>query len=202
MEHRHVHGYWRRHWAAFFRWLHIYLSMVSFAILFFFAATGITLNHADWFENIPPRSTTETGTIPPEWVNVESVNQLQVVETLRANHGIRGALGDFIVDDDRCDVSFRGPGYSADAVIDRSTGQYELTELRMGLVAVVNDLHKGRDTGTAWSWVIDLSAALMIFVSLTGMVLICFLKRRRFTGLLFAAAGAVVCWMIYQFLVP
>jgi hypothetical protein len=27
------------------RWLHIYLSMASFGILFFFAVTGLTLNH-------------------------------------------------------------------------------------------------------------------------------------------------------------
>ena len=31
------------------RWLHIYLSMVSFGIVLFFAVTGLTLNHPDWF---------------------------------------------------------------------------------------------------------------------------------------------------------
>ena len=35
--------------AVWSRWLHIYLSMVSFAVVFFFAVTGITLNHLDWF---------------------------------------------------------------------------------------------------------------------------------------------------------
>ena len=39
----------RRRIAVVSRWLHIYLSMVSFAIILFFAATGLTLNHPDWF---------------------------------------------------------------------------------------------------------------------------------------------------------
>jgi len=33
------------------RWLHIYLSIASFGILFFFAVTGLTLNHNEWFAN-------------------------------------------------------------------------------------------------------------------------------------------------------
>ena len=60
------------------------------------------------------------------------------------------------------------------------TGHYRLTESSHGLVAVLNDLHKGRDTGTAWSVVIDVSAVLMTFISLTGLVLLLYLKRRRF----------------------
>ncbi|RZL28742.1 MAG: peptidase, partial [Pedobacter sp.] len=35
--------------AKLSRWLHIYLSMVSFAIVLFFSVTGLTLNHPTWF---------------------------------------------------------------------------------------------------------------------------------------------------------
>ena len=42
----------------------------------------------------------------------------------------------------------------------------------MGFVALLNDLHKGRDSGRAWSFVIDLSAVLMALVSLSGLVLV------------------------------
>ena len=34
------------------------------------------------------------------------------------------------------------------------------------MAAIVNDLHKGRDTGPVWGAVIDLSAAVLVFVSL------------------------------------
>ena len=79
-------------------------------------------------------------------------------------------------------VSFKGPGYAADAFVDRKTATYEITETRMGLVAIVNDLHKGRDTGAVWAQVIDLSAVLMMLVSVTGLTLIFFLHKRLALG--------------------
>ena len=69
-------------------------------------------------------------------------------------------------------VSFAGPGYSADVFIDRADGRYELTETRTGIWGVMNDLHKGRDTGGAWRWLIDASAVLMILISLTGLFML------------------------------
>ena len=95
-----------------------------------------------------------------------------------------------------------GSGYSADATIDRATGNYELNETRMGFFAVINDLHKGRDTGPGWSLIVDLSAVLMIVVSLTGIVLIYFVKRRFVTGVIAAVAGCVVSYLAYLWLVP
>ena len=52
-----------------------------------------------------------------------------------------------------------------------------------GFLAVINDLHKGRDTGPAWSALIDVSAVLMTLISLTGLVLLFYLKLRRVPGL-------------------
>ena len=50
------------------------------------------------------------------------------------------------MDGDQVGISFRGPGYTADGFADRATGQYELLENRLGFIAIVNDLHTGRDT--------------------------------------------------------
>ncbi len=72
----------------------------------------------------------------------------------------------------------------------------------MGLVAVLNDLHKGRDTGKAWARVIDVSAVLMVLVSLTGLLLIFFLAKKRFSGLLVAVAGAILSYLAYLAWVP
>lgn len=182
------------------RWLHIYLSMASFAIVFFFAITGLTLNHADWFEK--QQNTIQVhGNMDPEFL-AKDVAKLEVVEHLRNTHGIHGAVKDFRIEDTDCSVSFKGPGYAADALIDRASGRYELTETRMGFFAILNDLHKGRDTGKAWAWVIDLSAVLMTLVSFTGLLLIFFLQKKRFSGLLVAAAGAVLCYLAYVAWVP
>lgn len=193
----------RRRLASLSRWLHIYLSMASFAILLFFAVTGLTLNHAERF-SAAPRIAQIKGKVEINWIKAEdaAVDRLAVVEYLRQAHGIKGALSDFRLDESQVSVSFKGPGYAADAFINRETGEYELTETRSGLVAILNDLHKGRDTGRTWSWLIDASAVLMTLVSLTGLILIWFVKRRRSSGLMLAGVCAVACYLIYLFLIP
>lgn len=194
---------WKRQLAALSRWLHVYLSMVSFAVLFFFAITGVTLNHPDWFSQ--QRLTHAIGKVNPQWLKAstgQEVAKLEIVEALRRDHGIKGAVSDFRVEDQQCAVSFKGPGYMADAFIDRATGSYDLTETRMGLVAVMNDLHKGRDSGKGWSVVIDVSAILMVLVSLSGMALIFFLPKRRLPGLIAAAVGLMMVYAAYRIWVP
>jgi uncharacterized protein len=143
------------------------------------------------------------GTVDNGWVLPgRDPAKFNIVEYFRVRQGIQGAVGDFRVDESECDISFKGPGYAADVVIERSSGQYRLTVTRMGLAAVLNDLHKGRDTGHVWAQVIDLSAVLMTFVSLTGMVLILFLYKRRLSGLVVLGSGAVICILVYKFCVP
>ena len=111
-------------------------------------------------------------------------------------------MSDFRTDDEQCVVSFKGPGYTADAFITRATGGYELTEMRMGLVALMNDLHKGRDTGPAWSWLIDISSVLLALVSLTGLALMAWIKRHRLNGYLAAIVGSVLVYLLYLLAVP
>lgn len=191
---------WRRQLAATSRWLHIYLSMVSFVIVLFFALTGLTLNHADWFDD-QFTTTDQTGTVPAAWVNptdTAAINKLALVEQLRTAHGVRGAVQEFRIDPDQCAVSFQGPGYTAEATVNRHTGAYQLTETRMGLVAVLNDLHKGRDTGKAWGWVIDGSALFMTLISVTGLVLLLFLRKRRVAGLVLLGIGLVVVYALFR----
>ena len=70
------------------------------------------------------------------------------------------------------------------------------------MVALINDLHKGRDTGIPWSVVIDLSAVLMAVSAITGLVLLYSIKRKRVAGTLTALAGTLVLWLAYRWLVP
>ena len=194
----------RKGTAKVTRWLHIYLSMLSFAVVFFFAATGITLNHAEWFSR-QVQTTHYRGTVPAALLH-ESTDQqpdkLGLVELLRNRHKIHGSVSDFRVEDSQISISFKGPGYAADAFIDATNGCYDLAETRSGFVAILNDLHKGRDTGSVWSMVIDVSAALLVLVSLTGLVLIWFVYKRRTSGLILAAASGVLCWLVYRAFVP
>jgi hypothetical protein len=190
--------------------------MFSLAVLLFFSVTGITLNHPDWFFNGTPRRVQTEGRIDLKWLHVNApapssrdefdhtheLARLEIVEYLRKVHHIRGALEEIKADERECTVTFKGPGYAADAFIDRETGRYQLTETLHGFIAIINDLHKGRDTGPAWSIVIDLSALLMTIVSATGLVLLLFLKRRRFPGLLIGLIGMAAAVAVFLLWVP
>jgi hypothetical protein len=200
------------------RWLHIYMSMFGLAAVLFFSVTGLTLNHPDWFFAGAESRVEAEGQIDPKWLHLDTpapssgeeqepdpsrgVAKLEVVEHLRGAHGIRGALAEFRAEEDECLVSFKGPGYAADAFIDRASGRYNVSQTSHGLVAVINDLHKGRDTGPAWSALIDVSAVLMTVISLTGLVLLFYLKLRRVPGLVVTLVGAVVVAAVFLLWVP
>jgi uncharacterized protein len=195
---------WRRRLAKATRWLHIYGSMASFTVVLFFAVTGITLNHQDWFAG-QQVTTAARGTLNAAWLktgDAAGMDKLAVVEFLRTTHGLHGAVSDFRIDDAQADVAFKGPGYSADIVIDRASGQYDLTQVTMGFAAIVNDLHKGRDTGGGWRVGIDVAAGLLVFVSLSGLVLLYFVHRHRFAGVIVLGVGTVVLYGLYRILVP
>lgn len=191
--------HWKRRFAHLARWLHTYLSMLSFAILLFFAVTGLTLNHAERFEGQGSTSRYQ-GTLDVSWVKTsdpKAVPQGKIISYLRATNGVKGDVSDFQVDETQCEVVFKGPGYEADASIDRDTGKYDVRVTRAGFIAVLDDLHKGRDTGSKWSTIIDFSAILMTLVSLTGLTLIFFLNKRRMIGLTIAVLGALFCYLAY-----
>lgn len=190
----------RRQTAVVTRWLHVYLSMVSFAVVLFFAATGLTLNHPDWFAS-QQKTTVRHGVADVRILQGE-VDKLGLVEMLRSREHLHGAVGDVRVDDQQVEVSLRAPGYTADTFVDRATGKYDITEVSSGFVAVVNDLHKGRDSGKVWGWLIDASAVLLVLVSLTGLVLIWFVYKRRLSGLILAALGTAMVALLYRCFVP
>ena len=190
---------WKRSIAQLWRWLHIYVSMISFAIVFFFAVTGLTLNHPDTFAG-EIKTSNEKGKLDLAWVKTKdtaSIAKLEIVEYLRKMHGIKAAVSEFRIEDSQCSVSFKGPGYAADAFINRETGEYDIALMRAGFIGVLNDLHKGRDSGSGWSVLIDVSAILMILVSLTGIILMLYIKRKRLSGLVVAAIGLVLVYMVY-----
>ena len=181
------------------RWMHIYVSMLSFAIVLFFAITGITLNHPDKFAY---QQTTKQfkGNLPLEWVNrldTTKINKLAIVEFFRNKFQVKSPVSEFRIEDNQCSISFKGPGYAADAFVSRESGNYELSIVSAGFVGLINDLHKGRDTGSKWAWVIDVSAIFMIIVSLTGLILLLYIKKKKWYGLVVALAGFILFYLIY-----
>jgi len=182
------------------RWLHIYVSMISFVIVLFFAITGLTLNHPDFFAG-ELKTSNEKGKLDSTWVNTKdssSINKLNIVEYLRNTHGIKAAMSEFRIDDGECSISFKGPGYGADVFIERNSGNYDIAILRAGIIGVLNDLHKGRDSGSGWSVLIDVSAILMSLISITGIILLVYIKKKRIKGLIIAVIGFILAWLVYK----
>lgn len=191
--------------AKLSRWLHIYLSMVSFAIVLFFSVTGLTLNHPTWFGGDKQIETKHNGKLNANWVNNPDTNKvakLEIVEFFRKKHNAKGFVSEIRIDDAEISLSLKGPAYGFDAFIDRTNGVYEASEIKMGAVAVMNDLHKGRDSGSGWAWVIDVSAIFLILVSLSGLILLLFMKKRRVAGLISGVIGLIICYLIYVIFVP
>jgi len=178
------------HWT---RWFHLYLSMFSFTALLFFSITGFTLNHPSLTDGMQ-KAEMSLGNIDTTWItgtDTSTVMKTQIVKYFRDRHRIRAGLTEFSISDRECYLSFNGPGYTAYSIINRSNGSYELMVSKAGLIAKLNDLHKGRVTGRKWRAVIDVTAAVMTVVSLTGFIMIFFITKRRSRGLWIAVLGTV-----------
>ncbi|MCC7054366.1 MAG: PepSY-associated TM helix domain-containing protein [Gemmatimonadaceae bacterium] len=171
-------------------WLHVYVSLVNLVIVLFFAVTGVTLNHPDWLAT--ERTETLKGTLPATWHTAKGTDWLLVSEFLRTTHGVHGTVADRTEDDRQGALTFRAPGYTAATFIDLSRGTYELTVSSQGAIGVLNDLHRGRDAGTVWAWLIDAVGVFLVLLSLAGFGLLFYLKKVRVPGLLALLAGSLI----------
>ena len=194
----------RQRLQTLIRLLHIYASLIGLMTILFFGVTGLTLNHPDWFDTGYQAVREEKGTIEKNLISGRAAddNRLAIVEFLRSSHSIHAALKDIQIDEYQINVSFAGPAYTADVSIDRESAEYQFSELRMGFTAIVNDLHKGRDSGPVWSLFIDVAAVLMVLISITGTLLLIWLKRLWTSGLWSLIGGAAVFGALAWWAVP
>ncbi len=181
--------------AGVVRTIHIYLTMFAFLLMMFFAITGVVLNHEDW---IAGRTTTrDTAGVIPVAI-AQAPDKLMVVEHLRSDFGAIGAVSSFDVDPSTLHVELKGPGRHTEADVERATGKVKVTVERHGMLMRLDDLHRGKDSGHAWRWVIDLSAALLFLGSLTGILMWIALPRRRKWGVAALIGGIVVAGVVYM----
>ena len=186
------------------RWLHIYSSMFGLVAVLFFSVTGLTLNHPSWVFGSKSAEETQKGSVRKAWLGDagKEPSKLEIVEQLRKEHRVRGFVDDFTIDETECSITFKGPAYSADVFLNRETGEYEVTQRSAGIVAFMNDLHKGRDSGKAWSLVIDVSAIVLIIISVTGIGLLLYIRRRRNKGFFTTLGGLVILVLVVWLCVP
>ncbi len=172
--------------------MHAYTSMIALLLVLFFGITGITLNHPDWTFGDEPTTTTDSGTFTFEVAPDGAVDFLAVSEQLRDDYGISAPVSDHQVTGTTGSISYRAPGYAADATFDVDTAQYRIAIEQQGWVGVMNDLHKGRDADRSWTWAIDVAGGLLVVIALSGLVLQLLLKRRRRSAVALAVVGAAI----------
>ncbi len=173
--------------------------MIAFSVVLFFSVTGITLNHPTWVFGSSPHETTVKGTLPASAITGTNVDWLAVSEYFRNVRGVRGAVSDKRLDNGEGTITYKGPGYEADASFKAQSGDYELTVAGQGFLGVINDLHKGRDANRSWKWLIDVSAGFLTLVSLSGLTMQFFLRKRRRSAFAMVSVGTVIVAIVTWF---
>lgn len=158
-------------------WISSALCLIGMIL---FSATGITLNHAS---QIPatPVVTKQEAQLPSALLALlasgpsdgataalpEPVNAW-LADTLDARVGARD--GEWSADE--VYVALPRPGGDAWLSIDRADGTVNVERTDRGWISYFNDLHKGRNTGTWWSWFLDVFAVACLLFCITGLLLL------------------------------
>lgn len=187
------------------RW-HWISAAVCLIGMLLFAITGITLNHAGAIEGSPQR--TERTAQAPEPV-LQALRDAGAGELpASARRWTREALEVRIPaaaavewSEEEAYVALPGPGSDAWVSIDLGSGEalYERTD--RGPVAYLNDLHKGRNTGPAWSWFIDIFAIGCVVFCITGLILLQMHSHARRSTWPLVGAGLLIPLLLALFLI-
>ena len=146
-----------------------------------FAATGITLNHAAQIEarphvtrlkaRMPAPLALEMSRFAQDHADARAPLPAAVASWAASSFpvDVREAVAEWSPDD--AYVPLPRPGGDAWLRIGvDGAAEYEKTD--RGWISWLNDLHKGRNTGNAWSWFIDLFGAACLVFCITGFLIL------------------------------
>lgn len=172
----------RAYWLKTLHQWHWISSAVCLLGMLLFSVTGITLNHASQIESRPAVTARELQ-LPPELKALVAPDAaapsspraplpLQVADWVDAQLAVDVRGRDAEWSDEELYVSLPRPGGDAWLRIDRESGAAEYERTDRGWISYLNDLHKGRHTGVAWSWFIDVFAVACLVFCLTGLFIL------------------------------
>lgn len=189
-------------WLGTVRQWHWISSAICLIGMLLFAITGITLNHASQI-NATPKVTTIEAKIPVaivQSINIPEHEKSPLPEELASwlhdNQGIYTGNKNAEWSEEEIYLSLPRPGGDAWLTIDLTSGalEYELTE--RGWVSYFNDLHKGRNTGVAWSWFLDFFAVACMVFCITGLLLLKRYASGRPATWPMVGLGLVLPWIL------
>ncbi|MNQ51175.1 PepSY-associated TM helix [compost metagenome] len=164
-------------WLGTLRQWHWISSALCLVGMLLFAITGITLNHAAQIEANPRVFNHQTQL--PQLLHAG-------LQAKTPTQGLPLALRQWLEDelalrldgraaewsDTELYIGLPRPGGDAWLSLDIESGALEYESTDRGWIAYLNDLHKGRNSGSAWSWFIDVFAGLCVLFSLSGLLLL------------------------------
>ncbi len=195
----------RAFWLKHLHQWHWISSAICLIGMLMFAITGFTLNHAAQIE-ARPSVVTRSETAPRDVVSALRRAAPSGVESKNQKGTVPPALAEWLARTLEVDAAGREAEWSADEIyvglprpggdawvnvaLDSGEVQYEATS--RGAISYLNDLHKGRNTGRAWSLFIDVFAIACLVFSVTGLVLLKLHASGRMATWPLVGAGLVI----------
>jgi hypothetical protein len=171
-------AFWLKHLHQW-HWMSAATCLVAMLL---FSVTGFTLNHASWI-GAKPKVTTQTAALPaPLLEQLKKTREsggeenaplpTEVADWLDETLTVRAEHRETEWSDDEIYVSLPRPGGDAWLTVNLEDGAvtHELTD--RGWLSYLNDLHKGRNAGAAWSLFIDVFAFSVLVFAITGLLLL------------------------------
>ena len=157
--------------------------------MFLFAITGITLNHASQIEakpvvsrqkaQLPAPLVTELVAYAEKHDGANAPMPAAAERWLKHQWSLNagGRPAEWSIDEVYLPLPKAGGDAWVRIGLEDGAAEYELTD--RGWISWLNDVHKGRNTGVAWFWFIDIFAGLCIVFCLTGLLILKFHAANR-----------------------
>ncbi|GJD32627.1 hypothetical protein PMNALOAF_3904 [Methylobacterium adhaesivum] len=175
-------AFWLKQLYAW-HWISSGLCLVGMLL---FAVTGITLNHAGRLEErarVEIREANLPRDLAAGLAALPATGRAPLPEPVRAwlaaELGVTVGGREAELTRDEVLLSLPRPGGDAFVSLGRRDGAVLHEVTARGWISYLNDLHKGRNTGLAWSVFLDGFAAACLVFCLTGLVLLQFHSARR-----------------------
>ncbi len=193
---RHLHNW---HWIS---------SAICLIAMILFAITGFTLNHAADIE-AHPQVTRKQGNLPSDLAQSLAA-QVSTRQNKGADQTVTKELSLWFESNQQIDIHGKSAEWSPEEIyvalprpggdawlrVSLDTGEFEYELTKRGTIAYLNDLHKGRNTGKAWSWFIDIFAVACLIFCITGLFLLKMHANSRALTWPMVALGVVVPLML------
>lgn len=175
----------RAYWLKTLHEWHWVSSALCLVGLLLFGITGFTLNHSAQIE-ARPLVQTQRGTVEAPLLATLEAQLEQVKQRAKGKAPLPPDLQSWLQErwaidtadkqaewsDDEIYLSLPRPGGDAWLRLNLGDGEIEYERTDRGWLSYFNDLHKGRNTGVAWSWFIDIFAAATLVFSITGLFIL------------------------------